>query len=139
MPPGASGRRSAEPTRSWHCLPAASVDPSLVTFQKVAVPIAVVEGRLARTKSAFSQDAGRDERSQRALAEVALDASNCEVHLGEAPRRVVGLLAVNADVADLPPWASTNFSTERTFRLNHSRVINSALVRCEHLNKKLDT
>ena len=33
------------------------------------------------------------------LAEVAIDAANGEVHLGHPPSRVVGLLAIDADVA----------------------------------------
>ena len=84
---GVAGRRRA-------------VLPALVVLQQIAAPVAVVERRVGEDV------VGLEVRVQVAveavgvfLAEVAVDAANGEVHLGQPPGRVVRLLAVDADVA----------------------------------------
>ena len=73
----------------------------LSSLQQLAAPVAVVERRIG-------QDVvGLEVRVQVAVEavgvlrpEVAVDAADGQVHLGQPPGGVVGLLAVDADVAD---------------------------------------
>ena len=78
------------------------------------------------------------ERIRVLLAKVAIDAANREVHVGQTPRGVVGLLPVHADVANL-----SAVCLHKLFGLNEhaarptARVINPPLVRGQHLDEKL--
>ncbi len=77
-----------------------AVLPALVVLQQLAAPVAVVERRVGE------DEVGLEVRVQVVVEGVAVrdlrvDAADREVHLGEPPGRVVRLLAVDRDVADL--------------------------------------
>ena len=74
-----------------------------------------------------------------AVRDLGVDPADGEVHLGQAPGRVVGLLAVDADVADAPgvrldePLALDEHAAAAA-----ARVVDAALVRGEHLDEHAD-
>ena len=65
-----------------------------------------------------------------------VDAADGEVHLGQAPRGGVGLLAVDGDVAEL---AAVGFDELLALHEHAARaaagVVDAALVRLEHLDQ----
>ena len=76
-----------------------AVLPALVILQQFAAPVAVVEGRIGQ------HEVGLEVRvpvvvEGVAMGDLRVDAADGEVHLGQPPGGVVGLLAVDGDVAD---------------------------------------
>src|SRR5450756_949016 len=73
-----------------------AVDPALVVLEELAPPVTVVEGRIGQDPVGLEvRVAVVVERV--AMSDLGIDAANREVHLRQAPSRVVGLLAVDAD------------------------------------------
>src|SRR5258708_20358558 len=80
-----------------------TIGPTRILPQPVASPVRHVERWV-------SEDVVKSSVLQFVLVEAALvvppdvgvDAAHCEIHLGEAPRRIVRLLPVDRDVADAP-------------------------------------
>ena len=81
-----------------------------------------------------------------AVSDLALDAADGEVHLGEPPRRVVELLAVDGDVAARPAAVSVarGVRADELDRLHEhaggaaAGIVDPAPVRLQHLDQELD-
>ena len=71
-------------------------------------------------------------------AEVGLDAAQGEVHHREAAGGGVALLAVDADVAELPAVGLDEFRRGRRSRPSHTRGLEAAFVGLQHLHDEGD-
>ena len=79
-----------------------AVDPAAVVAEQLAAPVAVVEGRIGQDVVRFQVREGVGVEAV-ALSDVGPDPADGQVHVGQAPGGVVGLLAVDADVAQAAP------------------------------------
>ncbi len=115
-----------------------AVDPALVVAQQLAAPVAVVEGRIGQDVVRLEVREGVGVEAV-ALGDVGADAADGEVHVGQAPGRVVGLLAVDADVAD----AAAVLLDEALAGHEHAArtaagVVDAAPIRRQHLDEHAD-
>ena len=104
-------RACAASRRSWRCRRADAVFPARVVVLYAGVPLLHVEGRI-----------GHDEVGAQVgvlvvgkgvgglLAEVEVNAADGHVHGGQPPGGGVGFLAVDGEVAELPPCSSMKCS-----------------------------
>ena len=122
---GVAGRRHA-------------VDPAPVVLQEPSPPVGVVERRVG--EDVVGLEVGVAVVVERvAVGDLGVDPADGEVHLGQAPGRVVRLLAVDADVADAPgvrldePLALDEHAAAAA-----AGVVDAALVRGEHLDEHAD-
>ena len=115
-----------------------AVDPALVALQELAPPVAVVEGRIGEDVVGLEVGVAVVVEGV-AVGDLGVDAADREVHLGEAPGRVVGLLAVDADVAELAGVGLDELlaADEHAARAA-ARVVHAALVWGEHLDEDPD-
>ena len=117
-----------------------AVFPAFVVLEALAAPVGHIKRRICKDEVRLQV------RVQVAmegvgvlLAEVALNAANGQIHLGQPPGGVVRFLAVDADVAD---FAAVGL--DELFRLDEhaagaaARVIDPALVRGQHLDQHTD-
>ena len=115
-----------------------AVGPALVLAQQVAAPVAVVERRVGQ------HEVGPQVREAVvveavAVVNVGVDAADGQVHLGQPPRGVVRLLAVDADVAQ--PAA---VGLHELLRLDEhaagaaAGVVDAAAVGGQHLHQQPD-
>jgi len=114
-----------------------AVDPALVAAEKLARPVADVEGRVGEDEVGLEVGVlVAEERVGRLLAEPGLDAVDGEVHVGEAPRRGVALLPEDGDVG-----APAAVGLDKLFRLDEhapaaaGRIVDTAVVRLQHLDE----
>jgi len=85
--------------------------PAHVLAQALPAPVAVIERRVGQDEIGLQILVEvAVEAAGVLLAEIAVDAADREIHLRQAPGRVIRLLAVDGNVPQLAPWASTNFS-----------------------------
>ena len=77
-----------------------SVDPALVVLEQFAAPVAVVEGRVGQHVVGLEVGVPVVVEGV-AVRDLRVDAADGEVHLGQSPGGVVGLLPVDRDVAEL--------------------------------------
>src|ERR1035437_8452391 len=127
-------------TQAKLALPAGgrAVDPALVVAQQLAAPVAVVDGRIGQDVVRLEVREGVGVEAV-APGDVGADAADGEVHVGQTPGGVVGLLAVDADVADsaamlLDELLAADEHPTRTA----AWVVNAALVRRQHLDEHAD-
>ena len=100
-PWGPDGAGSAASRRSWRCPPGNAVLPPLVVTKPLAAPVGDVEGRVGQ--DVVSPQVGVLIVVEAVtVGDLALDAPDGQVHLGETPGGVVGLLAVDGEVAPGP-------------------------------------
>ena len=122
---GVAGRRHA-------------VLPALVVLEQVAAPVAVVERRVGEDVVGLEVGVAVVVEGV-AVGDLGVDAADGEVHLGEAPGRVVGLLAVDADVADAAAVRLDELlALDEHAARAAARVVDAALVRREHLDEHAD-
>ena len=74
-----------------------AVLPALVFGQPFAAPVGDIEGRVGQDEVGLEVGVTVGVEGV-AVGDLALNAANGEVHLGQSPRRVVRLLAINRDV-----------------------------------------
>src|SRR5665647_408543 len=115
-----------------------SIPPALVLTKDIAAPIADVKGRIC--KDVISLEIGMTIVVERvAVSNLTVNPADSEIHTGEPPGRVVGLLSVNTDVTQPSAMCCYEF-----FRLNeHARrsttwVVNPSLIRLQDLDKQPD-
>lgn len=105
-----------------------------------AVPVGIVERRIGQHViglEVFVQVAA--ERVGVFGAEVAFDAANGQVHHRQPPRRRVGLLTVDRDVADPPAMLFDKlFALHEHARRAAAGIVDPTLVRREHLDQHAD-
>jgi hypothetical protein len=109
-----------------------AVDPALVVLEQLAAPVAVVEGRVGQHVVGLEVGVPVVVEGV-AVRDLRVDAADGEVHLGEPPGGVVGLLAVDGDVAELAGVGLDELLAlhEHAARAA-ARVVDAALVRREH-------
>ena len=91
----------------------------------------ILRNALQRSIHQFGFDEGAEE--------VAFDAANGQVHHRQAPRRRVGPLPLDRDVADPPAMLFDElFALHKHARRAAARIVNSPLVRREHLDQHAD-
>ena len=120
-------------------------DPLRASAQAVAAPIGDVEGWVGEDVVGLQVRVAVIVKTV-ALFDLPLDAANREVHLGHAPRGVVGFLAVDGDVAlGFAAIAVAGFmGADELHRLHeHARgtaagVIDAAAVGFQHLHEEAD-
>ena len=115
-----------------------AVHPALVVPEQLAAPVAVVERRVGEDVVGLEVGVAVVVEGV-AVGDLGVDAADGEVHLGQAPGRVVRLLAVDADVADAP-----GVGLDELLALDEhaagaaARVVDAALVGGEHLDEHAD-
>ena len=122
-----------------------AVLPALVLAQALAAPVAHVEGGIGEDEVGLQVGVAVVVEGV-AVRDLAVDAADREVHLGEPPGRVVRLLAVDRDVgfglAAVP--VAIGVRADELHRLHeHARgaaagVVHPAAVGLEHLDEELD-
>ena len=115
-----------------------AVRPAPVLSQQVATPVAGVEGRV-RQHVVGAQVRVLVVVERVAMRDLRINAADGEVHLGEPPRRVVRLLAVDADLADVPAVLLDEALALHEHAAGAAAgVVHATLVRCEHRDEQLD-
>ncbi len=114
--------------------------PAGILAEPLAAPIARVEGRVGEDVVGLQVLVQVAVEAVGVLgAEVGFDAANGEVHRGEPPGRRVGLLAVDADVADAAAVGLDEFlALDEHAAGAATRVEDAALVGGEHLDQDPD-
>ena len=112
-----------------------AVDPALVVLEQLAAPVAVVERRVGQHVVGLEVGVPVVVEGV-AVGDLRVDAADGEVHLGQPPGGVVGLLAVDGDVAEL---AAVGLDELLALHEHAARaaagVVDAALVGREHLDQ----
>ena len=111
----------------------------LSSLQALAAPVADVERRVGEDEVGLEVGVPVVVEGV-AVGDLAVDAADGEVHLGQPPGGVVRLLAVDGDVADACRRAASTNSSDCTNMPAGAAagVVDAALVGLEHLDQQLD-
>jgi hypothetical protein len=103
--------------------------PALVVLELVASPITVIEGRVGQHEVGLQIGVLVIVEAV-AVGDLRIDPPDGEVHLRQPPRRVVGFLPVDGDIAD-PPAVGLNelLTADEHAARAAARVVHAALVR----------
>jgi hypothetical protein len=112
--------------------------PSFVILQQLSAPVDVIERRIR--KDVISFEVGITVVVECvAVRNLGVYPPDREVHLGQTPSGVVGLLPVDRDVAQLPAVCFDElFTTDEHAPRSAARVIDATLVRGKHLDQNAD-
>ena len=122
-----------------------AVLPALVLGEPLAAPVGDVEGWIGQDEVGFEVGMAVVVKAV-AVGDLALDATNGQVHPGQSPGGVVGFLAVDGDVGPgLSAVAvAAGVSTDELHRLHEhaggtaAGIVDAAPLGLQHLDQQLD-
>ena len=115
-----------------------TVDPALVLLEQFAAPVAVVEWWIR--KDVVGLEVGVTVGVEGvSVADLRVDATNGEVHLGQSPGSVVRLLPIDGDVADSAAVRLDEFLALHEHAARAAAgIVDAAFVGREHLHQNAD-